>query len=185
MITLRLVTISLMINSFCLSADSKFKLSKEWYFSIGMGSQMSGIKPEDFVQSNYSSLISISAGKDIDHVFGYELGMKGIYFYTISDTDKHYYSFIYLDVVINTNSLIKNYNLNRIWNLKLHGGPGFFYNFYYGKPNLCGNLGIQNSFKINQNLQVYFDINSIVGWDIYQGNEDILPGLLMGINFNL
>lgn len=185
MILIRILIISISINSICFSLGKEPPLFKTWDFSAGIGSQMSGIKPEDFVRSNYSPLLSISGAKWINTIFALQLGIKGVYFNAISDNDKHYYSFIYSEVIINTNSLINKFDSNRIWNLNIHGGPGFFYNFYYGKPNLCGNLGIQNSIRINHKLEVYLDISSIVGFDIYQGDEDILPGLLLGLTFNL
>lgn len=178
----------LFFSSSIIAQDDKtinISYSPKWLISGGFGAQMSGIKSQDFIRSNYTPLINISAGKWFRPTIALQLGYKGVYFNTISDDKKHYYSFLYIELMINANSLINKQNLNRIWNLNIHGGPGLFYNFFYSKPNLCGNLGIQNCFRINNKLHIFIDIASIVGWDIYQGDKDILPGIMLGLTYLL
>ena len=154
-----------------------------WFVTADIGVQMSGIKSEDFTSSNYSPLINIHAGKWLTPSFALQIGYKGWYFNTISDSIKHYYTFIYGEVIINSNALISKNYIPKIWSLFLHVGAGYFYNNEYNRPNICANLGITNNIRIIDNLLANMDISAIVGWDIYQGDADILPGLAFGITY--
>jgi len=111
-----------------------------------------------------------------------KIGYKGFYFHTIADSDRHYYNFIYGDVLFNINKIIDTKKITKgKWNLIFHPGGGYFYNSYYNRPNICGNLGFLNSFSLKNNLNIFIDVSAIVAWDIYQGNEDILPSCSVGI----
>jgi hypothetical protein len=145
---------------------------------------MSGIKDEDFVSSNYSPLFNVSAGKWFSPYLALQIGYKGFYFNTIADKIKHQYNYFYGEAVINFNNFVHPARINKNWNLLLHGGPGYFYNHIYGKPNICVNIGIQNNYQLSNKIQANLDITSIIGWDIYQGDEDILPGITAGIIYN-
>lgn len=142
---------------------------------------MSGIKDEDFISSNYSPLINITAGKWITPSLGVQLGYKGFYFNTIADRIKHHYNFLYIDGVINLNNFLYPSRINRNWNLLLHGGPGYFYNHVYRRANPHINIGIKNTYQFSDHFHAAFEISSIAGWDIYQGNLDILPSLAIGL----
>ncbi|MCF6271088.1 MAG: hypothetical protein L3J41_15355 [Melioribacteraceae bacterium] len=54
---------------------------------------------------------------------------------------------------------------------------------YYNQINICGNLGLINNYLINKNLKLFLDISAIVGWDIYQGDDDIIPSVGVGLNY--
>lgn len=142
---------------------------------------MSGIKDEDFIPSNYSPLLNLTAGKWLGKWWGLQLGYKGLWFNTISDDIRHHYTYLYTELMVDANTLITKSNKPRFWSLVLHAGPGYFYNNHYKKSNICGNLGMQNQFRINHQLSISIDIAAIVGWDIYQGDEDILPGVSGGL----
>ena len=145
---------------------------------------MSGIKDEDFIPSNYSPLLNLTVGKWPGKWWGLQLGYKGLWFNTISDDIRHYYTYLYSELILDANSLLTKRDKPRFWSLILHAGPGYFYNNYYQKSNICGNLGLQNQFRLNQQLSISIDIAAIVGWDIYQGDEDILPGVSAGLIYN-
>lgn len=151
------------------------------FVSIHYGYQMSGIKSEDFVSSNYSPLFNITVGKWFLPFVAVQIGYKGFYFNYIEDDIKHYYNYFYSEALLNINHAINPNSASKKWNLLFHTGAGYFYNHTYGKPNICANLGIQNSYLITDRLQATIDISSIIGWDIYQGDEDILPGISFGI----
>jgi hypothetical protein len=142
---------------------------------------MSGIKDEDFISSNYSPLFNITTGKWFTQQFALQIGYKGFYFNAIADEVKHHYNYFYAEAVINFNNFIDPDRENRIWNLLLHAGPGYFYNHVYRRASLHFNLGIQNTFQLSDHFHASLDIASIVGWDIYQGDEDILPGITIGL----
>lgn len=161
------------------------KKENQWYLSIGIGSQMSGIKDEDFILSNYSPLINTSIGKRLSQLFSVKIGYKGYYFNYIEDDYRHYYTFIYLDGVIHINNLFRLENYSKNWEVLLNIGAGYFYNFDYGRSNICADIGIQTNYRINANYAINFEIGGIIGWDIYQGNKDILPGLTLGFTYYL
>ena len=152
-----------------------------WFLSINYGSQMSGIKSEDFVSSNYSPLFNVTFGKWVTNLFALQIGYKGFYFNYIEDDVKHHYNYFYGEVLFNLNNAIYTDRINKNWSLLLHAGAGYFYNHTYSKPNFCTNIGIQNNYKITDYISANLDISSIIGWDIYQGDEDILPGITVGI----
>ena len=177
------------INIFVFGQSDKIVYNRstelKWFISADIGVQMSGIKSEDFINSNYSPLINIHAGKWLTPSFALQMGYKGWYFNTISDSIKHFYTFIYGEVIINPITLISKNKKPRTWSLFLHIGSGYFYNNEYNQPNICANFGITNNIRIIKNLLINIDISSIVGWDIYQGDADILPGLTVGITYLL
>lgn len=157
---------------------------KGWFIAINAGIQMSGIKDEDFIPSNYSSLLNLTAGKWLGKWWGLQLGYKGLWFNAISDDIRHHYTYLYTELMVDANTLLTKSNKPRLWSLILHAGPGYFYNNHYMKSNICGNLGVQNQFRLNHQLSISIDIAAIVGWDIYQGDEDILPGVSGGLIYN-
>lgn len=108
-----------------------------YYISLNVGTQMSGIKDEDFISSNYSPLFNITAGKWFTPYLALQIGYKGFYFYTIADEVKHHYNYFYGEAVINFNELVHPSRKSKFWNVLLHTGPGFFYNHNYRKPNIC------------------------------------------------
>jgi hypothetical protein len=156
--------------------------SLNWFVEVSAGTQMSGIKSEDFVRSNYSPLINLTVGRWFIPYLALQIGYKGQYFNQISDDLKHYYNFYYGEALLNMHKLL--YPENKRWNLILHVGAGYFYNHTYGQPNKCANIGIQQNFRITEQWQATIDVSSIMGWDIYQGDEDILPGLTLGIFYS-
>jgi len=155
----------------------------DWQITLRVGTQMSGIKKEDFVASNYSPLLNVSIGKWFSPVLALQLGYKGWYFNTISDEKKHNYGYYYGEALLNVNRLFKQYKESCKWSLYLHCGSGYFYNYDYNRPNVCADLGISNNYRFSNMFQASLDVSAIVGWDIYQGDEDILPGLSIGIAY--
>jgi len=150
---------------------------------LNVGAQMSGCKNEDFIRSNYSPLLNISAGRWIIPSIGLQLGYKGWYFNTIADEKKHGYGFYYVDAIINVPELFNDKDSWSKWYLNLHGGGGYFYNYDYMKPNICANAGISFYYRFGDRFLVGFDAAAIMGWDIYQGNTDILPGITIGFSY--
>lgn len=176
------IFLTFFVNSKSNAQNSYFAERHEttYFISINSGIQMSGIKDEDFVSSNYSPLFNITAGKWFTPYLALQVGYKGFYFNAIADEIKHHYNYFYGETVINLNNFIAPDRENRNWNLHLHAGPGYFYNHVYGRAGLQFNVGIQNTFQFSKNFNFSIDIASILGWDIYQGNLDILPGLMIG-----
>ncbi len=154
-----------------------------WFLSINYGFQMSGIKSEDFVSSNYSPLFNVTVGKWVSPLLALQIGYKGFYFNYIEDDVKHHYNYFYGEALFNLNNAIYPNRINKNWSLLIHSGAGYFYNHVYGRANLCANIGIQNNYQLTDYFIATLDISSIIGWDIYQGDEDILPGITVGIAY--
>ncbi len=155
-----------------------------WFVGFHVGTQMSGIKDEDFILSNYAPLLQFNAGKWFTPYLALQIGYKGYYFKYIGDEDKHPYSFWYGEAVFNLNKMLTHRAIGKGWDILLHGGAGYFYNYYYGRPNICANTGIQTSYRLTQKLHLSLDVAAVMGWDIYQGNKDILPGTTLGIVYS-
>jgi len=134
---------------------------------------MSGIKNEDFVLNNYSPKIDLSAMKSITQVFGLQIGYQGYYFNTIANADKRRYTYISGSLVTRVMQQSNNFDVS------LLTGSGPFMNHYYKRPSVCADIGVVSNFVI-ANQQFNTKISAIMGWDIYQGNADILPSLTLG-----
>ncbi|MFK8058542.1 MAG: hypothetical protein AB8B78_00460 [Polaribacter sp.] len=158
---------------------------KKWFASIDLGIQMSGIKSEDFISSNYSPLLRIIGGKWLNKKIGIQIGYQGRYFNAIADNDKHFYDFYFSEVVFNAKNILLSENKDdRLYDLLFHVGLGYFQNHYYGNSTVHGVLGASNNFLISDRIKIKFDIGAIVGWDIYQGDDDILPSISFGLVYN-
>ena len=178
-----LLSIFILTKSYAQNSSPIDALATSYFVSLNYGSQMSGIKDEDFITSNYSPLFNITTGRWLTNYIALQIGYKGFYFNTIADEAKHHYNYYYGETVINFNELVVPSRINKSWNIFLHAGPGYFYNHTYSRPNLCTNIGLQNNYQITNQFQATLDITSIIGWDIYQGNRDILPGISAGITY--
>ncbi|MFY0631408.1 MAG: hypothetical protein JXR05_13565 [Flavobacteriaceae bacterium] len=156
-----------------------------WFISLDYGVQMSGIKSEDFVSSNYSPVHRFSIGKWISPSIAVNVGYQGRYFRAISDNYKYSYDFYFIEGVLSVGHIFSKDKKQRFYDLLLHAGPGYFNHHRYGRSRIHGNLGAANVFSISKKTKLKLDISAIVGWDIYQGDNDILPNMSFGIFYSL
>jgi hypothetical protein len=164
------------------SQDQQNDINKSWFISTSAGLQMSGIKSEDFISSNIAPALSISGGLWFTPEIAVQIGYQGPYFNTISDDDKHRYLYFFGEVCFNINEIINGKrNNNSKWSLIIHPGAGYFYNNYYDQPNIVSHIGVSNNLLVAKQFSVFFDVEAIMGWDIYQGDADILPRCLAGL----
>lgn len=179
----------LIMNLMGFSQDKTDKLKlipkKTWFISSSVGIQMSGIKDEDFISHNRAPALLFNVGVWFTPEVALSVGYKGPYFNTIADNDKHHYNYINGEILLNVTELFMRDDKKRKWSLIIHPGAGFFTNLYYGRPNVCLNVGIINSVKLSENINIYCDLGAIAGWDIYQGDDDILPSITFGVNYNI
>ena len=168
-------------NSQGQNKSNQNEAENSWFVSANYGYQMSGIKSEDFVSSNYTPLFNFTFGKWFSSYLALQIGFKGFYFNYIEDDIKHHYNYYYGEAVINLNNALKPKRINKSWSLLIHAGVGYFYNHVYDRANIYANIGVQNTYQLTDKFQATLDISSIIGWDIYQGDEDILPGISLGI----
>jgi hypothetical protein len=158
--------------------------NKGLYLGFSAGVQMSGIKDEDFIASNYSPLLTLYAGKWFTPLLALQLGYRGNYFNTISHERKRYYKYFSGEAVFNLNNLFSPQSKDQSLYVLLHVGSGYFYNHDYNRPNICAHMGFSTTYHITSKLKATFNASSIIGWDIYQGDEDILPGASLGLSYS-
>jgi len=170
-------------NSQGQNKSNQNEAENSWFVSVNYGYQMSGIKSEDFVSSNYSPLFNFTMGKWFSSYLALQIGFKGFYFNYIADDIKHHYNYYYGEAVINLNNAVKPKRINKSWSLLLHAGAGYFYNYVFDRANIYANIGVENTYQLTDRFQATLDISSIIGWDIYQGDEDILPGITVGVTY--
>lgn len=158
---------------------------KSNHFLTGsVGYQMSGIKDEDFVHDNYSPMVKFTVGKWFSPLLALEVGYRGFYFNTIENSDRRYYNYFYGNAIFDIKSIILNdYDSNNRFFVKI--GSGYFYNLYYSRPNIVASLEFVGLINLKNQLNLQFEASSLLGWDIYQGDDDILPSISLGILYDL
>lgn len=169
----------------CVTYGQNSKLSKEkkWFIELDMGIQMSGIKGVDFIKSNYSPMYRISGGKWLNNSIALKIGYQGRYFNTIDHTRKRFYDFYFGEVLFDLKQIVLNQSTQkrRFHEVLLHIGSGYFYNHDYKRPNITAIGGISNNFYFWNSFAIKVDVSAIAGWDIYQGDDDILPNTSIGL----
>lgn len=181
MLILLLSVNSIQSQDICLVRDSTLEYDK--YFSLSIGAQISGIKSEDFVSSNISPQFTLHLGGWLVPSIGIQIGVKGFFFKYIGDKLNHNYVYLYLDGVLNINRILSNYCRFSKSEVNLYVGGGLFINYFEDQISFCHNLGIQYSFQLYDRIKLNSDISAIIGWDIYQGNWDILPSISLGTTY--
>lgn len=172
--------IFIVIFLLCFFFTSGQEKNQDYFFGLDYGIQMSGIKSEDFISSNYSSLIRINAGKWLNRYIGVKFSYQGRHFYAIADDFCHSYDFYSIEGIVSLKQLFTKENLV-LHDVILRGGIGIFKNYFYNNSSIHLNLGLQNSFSLSKSLAIKLDVGAIIGWDIYQGDQDILPNTSLGI----
>lgn len=159
--------------------DNKTAKNK-FYFDVYIGTQISGIRKEDRISSNFSPYLQLSIGKWISPNISVAINYQGPYFKFIGDNYNHKFLYLNGDLVINLTGLILK---NRItfWQIYIAGGAGYFYNSLQEKSSLCLNASLINVFNINENYAINLKFGGIGGWKIYQHDKDALPNLSIGL----
>ena len=177
-----LLIITIIISNYVVAQDTNqlIILNRKSFFIEGyIGTQVSGIRKEDYVKTNFSPYIQISAGKILSQSISVNINFQGPYFNFIGDTHKHNYQFVGSEMIINIKNLLKK-NKSNYWDLYLFTGPGVLFNNYLNKTNLCISGGIINEYKI-QTFSLKLKISAIGGFKIYQHDKDILTNISLGI----
>jgi len=153
------------------------------YIGFDLGVQNSGMRKEDFVVSNFSPRIHFFVGKKLNDFGAVQVGYEGFYFTTIANSDKR--QFNYYNLRIQNRIWAKKINNISLFETSIQIGGGLFQNLYYRRPNICGDFGIICSSEFNDNISIILRASSIIGWDIYQGDEDIINCLTVGFKYNI
>lgn len=170
------------INSVFFSFSFAQESSAKFFGNVSSGIQISGIKKEDFISSNVSPLLDVAIGRLFSKEIGVSVGYRGTYFRLITDDVKHRYDFLYLDTFLNLSKIITKDMLSKHF-LLVSAGPGYFYRHEYNRPNVCAKLGLTYKYDITSQISIQSGFSSVVGWDIYQGNDDILPAMNIGFSY--
>lgn len=181
---LYIVVCFMLILESLFSQGIQVKNSNMWFINASSGIQMSGIKDEDFIKRNFTPVLSVGIGKWFAPTLALQVGYQGFYFNTI-DKDSHWhYDFYYGEAIVNINGFF-SLETQRKFQYQLAAGTGYFYNYQYNRPNILAKLGINIVYKLNEHLELFFKTQALMGWDIYQNNEDILPSIVIGPVYNL
>lgn len=193
MIFNRVILIFFLFSFISFNSQSQFQESNDLnnynffektHISLEIGNQMSGIKSQDFVSSNYSPLVRVSLLKKLNEYIDIRFGYQGSYFYLISDSLRHNYDFYFLDYFLGINKFDRNF-FSFFSGLHIHAGTGLLYNYDYQAFNFCAIFGICYKIKATKKMFFTIDCSTVLGWDIYQGDEDILPSLSFGLVYKL
>jgi hypothetical protein len=152
-----------------------------FFIDIYGGGQVSGIRKEDYVTTNYTPYIQITGGKWFVPNIALAIGYQGPYFRFIGDKFRHEYTYLNGEVIVKPLKLL-NINKSKIWDLHVNTGAGYFYNNHYHRPNICAHAGFVNEILLPKKVSIKLKISAIMGWDIYQGDEDILPNIAIGLS---
>ncbi|GAB2495580.1 hypothetical protein [Algoriphagus taiwanensis] len=173
-----LIFINSAFFSFCFAQES----SAKFFGNVSSGIQISGIKKEDFISSNVSPLLDVSLGRWFSNEIGFSLGYRGTYFKLITDEENHRYDFWYVDTFLNLSKMFSNSDFSN-HSILATIGTGYFFRHEYNRPNVCAKLGLIYKYDIDDNFSFQSGFSSVVGWDIYQGDDDILPGFQLGLSY--
>jgi hypothetical protein len=150
------------------------------YFDAFIGTQVSGIRSEDYVTSNFAPYFQVSVGKILSDKFSVNINFQGPYFNFIGDDYKHNYQFLGSDLLLD---LFKAFNKSYCgnWNLYLFAGPGLLFNNYINKTNFCISGGLITEYRY-KTIGFKFKVSAIAGFKIYQHDRDALTNTSIGIS---
>jgi hypothetical protein len=155
------------------------------FIESDFGIQISGIRKEDYVKSNLAPSLSLSVGKKLNEIVSIKFGYSGFYFKTIANKDKRSYNYYNINFEHLFYDSKKGNESNSSFRLAFQLGGGLFENKYYDRFNFCGQLGLIGFQSISSNTQVVMRFNALLGWDLYQGDEDIINSIVIGLRQNL
>ena len=156
-------------------------MSKKMFFNLYLGVQVSGLRKEDYIASNFSPYIQVSAGIWLTPYLALALNNQGPYFNFISDSFKHKYVYVGGDVILNLNRFFTK-SKTGIWNINIFAGSGFLFNDFYKKTNFCINAGLINEINIKNDMSLKCKLSAIIGHSIYQEDTDILQNISLGLS---
>jgi hypothetical protein len=166
-------------------SHDKDNFKNKWFVGGGAGVQISGYKKVDFVSKNVSPSIILTSGLWLSPSVALQTNYKGYYFHTISDDDQHHFCFLFGELKLDLIRLILKPSSMQKSKIYTNAGLGYFYNSYYNEPNYCINVGGSVGHSLSKNVDLFVELSAVIGWDIYQGDEDILPSAIIGLNYNL
>jgi hypothetical protein len=171
------LTIAYLLSSYEIRAQSKgeSKLLADVFVQVRGGVQFSGARKADVIKSNFIEVYSVGLGKIISPYFKIFIGIEGRRFLYLKDDFDHEYSYLYGSNII---KLARNESF--ISDFELTVGSGLFMNYFYQRPNICGHLGLIYTKEVSPDVSISIGIKSLVGWDIYQGDDDILNSINLG-----
>jgi hypothetical protein len=180
-----LILTSFCLTSYSLSGQVLLGVKGGNFIGLEIGAQLSGIRKEDFVSNNISPRVNIYIGKELNSVLSIQVGYEGFYFNTIANRDRRYYNYYNLKLqhllfLPRTNSTKNSKNL-----IGFQIGGGLFDNKYYKRPSFVADVGLVGLIALQNKSKLIFRINSILGWDLYQSDEDMISAFTLGLKRNL
>lgn len=177
-----LICILLSSNYICAqTVENTIKKDDYVFCDLYIGTQVSGIRKEDYVKSNFSPYLNIMVGKWINPLIAFGVGYQGPWFNFIVDDEKHKYFYIDAATLVNLNSFLTS-RRGKFWNVNVIAGGGLLYNSFEHKINLCLTGAVVQEFTFKNDLHLNLKVGGIIGWAIYQHDQDILPNLSIGLS---
>lgn len=182
---LLIVIVSIFILSLCsskqLNAQTLEKIDKHSFFiDLYGGTQVSGIRKMDYIASNFAPYFQVGIGKWIVPCLALSINYDGPYFHLLGHKDKHYYHYINGELIANFSNFLKIDS--KYFNLYGIVGSGLFINKFKNQNNICAVLGLVNEFILNEGWSIKIKSTTIMGWDIYQGDEDAVTNYSIGVS---
>lgn len=164
-----------------ISLSSNIQSGNGYFIDLYGGTQVSGIRKVDYQAHNFAPYFQIGVGKWIVPYLALSINYDGPYFHLITHKDKHYYHYINGELMANFSNLLKIDSKH--FNLYGVVGSGLFINKFQSQNNICAVVGLVNEFKLNESWSIKLKSTTIMGWDIYQGDEDAVTNYSVGVSW--
>ena len=164
-----------------ISLSSNIQSENGYFIDLYGGTQVSGIRKVDYQAHNFAPYIQFGVGKWIVPYMALSINYQGPYFNYISDNFKHKYVYVDGELLFNISNLCKIDS--KYFNLYAQVGSGLFHNQFHSHYLVCATMGIINEIKLTNNWSLKLKFSNIMGWDIYQGNEDAVTNYSVGVSW--
>ena len=173
-----IIFLAFLFSSFDMIAQSKgeTKLLTNVFIQVRGGGQFSGARKVDLIKSNFTEVSSLGLGKVISPYFKILIGIEGRRFLYINDNFDHEYIYLYGSNIIKLAKYESFFS-----DFELTVGSGLFMNYFYRRPNICAHLGLAYTKEVSHSVSFSIGMKSVVGWDLYQGDDDIINSMNISV----
>lgn len=171
--------LSFFYNGYSQEYHLKDKAVKKNYIGLYLGTQMSGIRKEDYILKNLVPYIQVEIGRRFSSVISAELFYQGASFKYISDNYTHKYLYLGSNGLINLRPLLLK-NRMEDWKFNIILGLGFFENYFYNRSQLAFNVGFSIEKNLDSKNSINLKLGRIVSRKIYQPDLDALQTASIG-----
>lgn len=200
-------------DEFATPATSKYSVATNsfwanWYIQVGVDAAVQNPYGTNFLDQNWHDGrtygVDLAVGKWFTPGFGlrlkanWENGAFGHAFrnsdHVVETPDFHKggYGVIYYDNLFNLSNLFAGYSESRVWNLSVFPRAGVIRNFERNTYSAALGGGIESTWKIAKNVNIYLDAAYVITNTSYLGNfyenhkgSNGIASVDLGVTFNL